>query len=202
MCVWLTCPLVSRHVMYREAAVFHLCPNMTGLRQMRDIAVTVWQYARSGDTRTVDCVAGRGAWMVNEMDNNKNGMRDLALPRWIVRLFAGTALLLVPWTIWLFYSLPVSHLDRHWNVAWTGFDCALICSLILTAYFAWRKSGWVVLAATAAATLLLTDAWFDILTARMGTEYAASLISAACAEVPLALLSLWVAYRAGRRFFV
>lgn len=134
------------------------------------------------------------------MDNSDR--RHSAIPQWIVRLFAGAALLLVPWTIWLSYTLPVSHLDRQWNLAWTGFDCALICFLALTAYFAWRKSGWVVLAATAAATLLLTDAWFDILTARIGPEYATSLISAVCAEVPLALLSLWVAYRAGRRFFV
>ncbi len=128
--------------------------------------------------------------------------RDAKIPHGIVRLFAGAALLLVPWTIWLFYSLPVSHLDSDWNLAWTGFDCALICSLALTAYLAWRKSGWVILAATATATLLLTDAWFDILTARTGPEYTASLVSAVGAEVPLACMSLWVAYRAGKRLFV
>lgn len=134
------------------------------------------------------------------MDNK--GVRDLGIPRGIVRLFAGAALLLMPWTVWLSLSLPVSHVDSHWNLAWTGFDCALICSLALTAYLAWRRSGWVVLAGTAAATLLLTDAWFDVVTARIGPEYAVSLVSAACAEVPLALLALWVAFRAGRRFFV
>lgn len=136
------------------------------------------------------------------MGNNNMGIRDSTIPRWIIRLFGGAALFLVPWTIWLSYALPVSHMDGHWNLAWTGFDCALICSLALTAYFAWRKSGWVTLAATAAATLLLTDAWFDTITAGIGPEYAVSLTSAACAEVPLALLALWVAYRAGRRFFV
>ena len=128
-------------------------------------------------------------------------VRDSAIPKWVVRLFAGAALLLVPWIVWLSYSLPISHLDLHWNLAWTGFDWAVVCSLALTAYFAWRKSGWVVVAATATATLLLTDAWFDTLAARVGPEYAVSLVSATCAEVPLALLSLWVAYRAGRRFF-
>ncbi|MGZ3676146.1 MAG: hypothetical protein ACXVCO_17725 [Ktedonobacterales bacterium] len=133
------------------------------------------------------------------MDNIR--VRDSAIPKWIVRLFAGAALLLVPWIVWLSYSLPISHLDRHWNLAWIGFDCALVCSLALTAYFAWRTSGWVVVAATATATLLLTDAWFDTLAARIGPEYVASLMSATCAEVPLALLSLWVAFRAGRRFF-
>lgn len=135
------------------------------------------------------------------MDENNTRGRDASLPQVIVRLFAGAALLLVPWTVWLSYSLPISHLARRWNLAWAGFDCALICALALTAYFAWRKSGWVVLAATATATLLLTDAWFDTLTARPGPEYAVSLVSAVCVEAPLALLSLWVAYRAGRRFF-
>lgn len=130
------------------------------------------------------------------------GWRNSAIPRGIVRLFAGAALLLVPWTVWLSFSLPVAHLAHRWNLAWTGFDCALIAALALTAFLAWRQSGWVVLAATAAATLLLTDAWFDTLTARAGVEYAVSLVSAVGIEAPLALLSLWVAYRAGRRFFV
>jgi len=130
----------------------------------------------------------------------RTGRGDGAISRGIVRLFGGAALFLVPWTIWLSYSLPVSHLDPHWNLAWTGFDCALICSLAFTAYLAWRKSGWIVLAATATATLLLTDAWFDVLTSRPGTEHILSLVTAICAEVPLAILSLWVAFRAGRWF--
>ncbi len=116
-------------------------------------------------------------------------------------LFAGSALILVPWTVLLFYSLPPSHLDRRWNLAWVGLDCALMCSLALTAYLGWRGSGWIVVAATASATLLLTDAWFDTLTASMGFEYAVSLLSAACVELPLAVLSLWIVYRAGRRLF-
>lgn len=133
---------------------------------------------------------------------DKKGGRDSAIPQGIVRLFVGAALLLVPWTVWLSSSLPISHLDSHWKVAWIGFNCGLICSLALTAYFARRRSGWVIVAATATATLLLTDAWFDTLTATIGPEYVASLVSAACAEVPLAVLLLRVAYRAGRRFFV
>jgi hypothetical protein len=124
-----------------------------------------------------------------------------ALPKWIVRLFAGAALVLVPWTVLLYYSLPPSHLDRRWNLAWAGFDGALVVSLTLTAFFIWRKSGWVILAATAAATLLLVDAWFDTLTATVGWDYAGALVSAACVEVPLACLSLWIAFRAGRHFF-
>ena len=135
-------------------------------------------------------------------DPRDKGMRHSAIPRGIVRLFAAAALLLVPWTIWLAVSLPVAHVAHRWNIAWAGFDCALIVALGLTAYLAWRRSGWVVLAATASATLLLTDAWFDTLTARAGLDYAVSLVSAVGVEAPLALLSLWVAYRAGRRFFV
>ena len=140
--------------------------------------------------------------MGEDSDLSDKGMRYSAIPRGIVRLFAGAALLLVPWTVWLSASLPVAHLAHRWNLAWTGFDCALIVALALTAYLTWRQSGWVVLAATAAATLLLTDAWFDTLTARAGLDYAVSLVSAVGIETPLALLSLWVAYRAGRRFFV
>jgi hypothetical protein len=118
----------------------------------------------------------------------------------LVRVFTICSVVLVPWTLWLLVSLPSSHLDRRWNLVWVGFDCALIGVLALTAYLSWRRSGWVVLAATAAATLLLTDAWFDTLTAGSGLEYAISLVTAAI-EVPLALLALWVAFRAGWRYF-
>jgi hypothetical protein len=57
------------------------------------------------------------------------------------------------------------------------------------------------MAATSSATLLLIDAWFDTLTATIGSDYTVSLVSAVGVEVPLACLSRWSAFRAGRRYF-
>jgi hypothetical protein len=126
---------------------------------------------------------------------------DMPIPHWTIRIFTGAALVLVPWTVWVFASLPPSHVDHRWNLAWAGFDGALLAALALTAYLAWRKSSWLVVAATVSATLLLSDAWFDILTSNSGADYAFSLVSAVGVELPLAGLSLWIALRAGRQFF-
>lgn len=128
-------------------------------------------------------------------------MKKSALPGWIVALFAIAAVVLVPWTVGLLAYLPERHLDRHYDLAWAGFDAMMVCCLGLTAFFAWRRSGWVVVSASASAMMLFTDAWFDTLTASTRMQYLVALVTAACFEVPLALLCLWVAIRSGNRYF-
>lgn len=126
-------------------------------------------------------------------------MRKTLLPGWVVALFAATTLLLIPWTIGLVIILPSRHISHHWDAAWGGFDAMMICALGLTAFFAWRRSTWVTMSATASATLLLTDAWFDTLTAGGPMQFRVALVSAVGIEVPMALLCLWVAIRTARR---
>jgi len=122
------------------------------------------------------------------------------LPRNLLKFFAVAAFLLVPWTVLLSQVLPSDHLDRRWNLSWSGFDLGLILSLGLTAYLGLRKSGWVIIPATVAGTLLLIDAWFDCLTALPGWEYIVSLSLAAFVEVPMSVMAFWIAYCAGRHY--
>jgi hypothetical protein len=121
------------------------------------------------------------------------------LPRGLLIFFAIAAFLLVPWSIVLWHTLPSDHLDRNWNLAWSGFDIGLVISLGLTALLGLRKSGWVILTASVAGTLLLIDAWFDCLTAKLG-ESGFSLFSAAFIEVPMSLMAFWLAYNAGKHY--
>jgi hypothetical protein len=53
------------------------------------------------------------------------------------------------------------------------FDIVLALLRVGVAVSAWRRSPWLEGAATAAATLLLVDAWFDVLTASSRSELAA-----------------------------
>lgn len=106
----------------------------------------------------------------------------------------------MPWSIVLWQSLPSDHLARHWNLAWSGFDFGLVLSLGLTALLGLRKSGWVIVPASAAGILLLIDAWFDCLTAKQGWEYVLSLSSATIVEVPMAIMAFWIAYSAGKHY--
>src|SRR5229473_343719 len=83
---------------------------------------------------------------------------------WLAGVLGAPAFALLPWALLLGFELPSRHLARHWDLAWTGFDVAL------------------------AGTLLLCDAWFDVLTASTTTERTVAIILAFAGELPLAVL--------------
>jgi hypothetical protein len=113
-------------------------------------------------------------------------------------LFAGAGILLLPWTIWLASSLEPHHETTRWDLAWSGFDTALAVMFLLTALAAWRRSPWVGIAAGATGTLLVTDAWFDVVLESHSDELRVAIIFALFAELPVAALCFWIAYRAER----
>lgn len=112
---------------------------------------------------------------------------------WIGVLFAAAALVLVPWVVFLVRALPSAHRSAHWDVAWGGFDVALALLLVGVAVAAWRRSPWLEGAATAAATLLFVDAWFDILTSSSRSELMMAVLEAALVELPIAVFCLLLA---------
>jgi hypothetical protein len=118
---------------------------------------------------------------------------------WIVPLFGLAALALVPWVVILALVLPSAHNSEHWDIAWAGFDVALALLLLTVAVATWRRSPWLEGAATAAATLLLVDAWFDVLTSSTRAEVVVAIVEAALVELPLAVLCLLLARDAERR---
>jgi hypothetical protein len=104
----------------------------------------------------------------------------------------GTAsVALIPWTLWLTYNLPSRHVTHHYDVAWVGFDVALAVMIGWTAHAALRRARRVVVLASITGTMLLCDAWFDVVTS-WDDE---AILLATFAEVPLALLCLLLARR-------
>jgi hypothetical protein len=120
-------------------------------------------------------------------------------PRWVVPVFGLAALLLVPWVILVVVALPSAHRAAHWDVAWAGFDVGLAVLLVAGAVAAWRRSPWLEGAAAATATLLVVDAWFDVITASTRTELVLAVTEAAFVELPLAVLCLLLARDTERR---
>ena len=112
---------------------------------------------------------------------------------WLPAFFGGCAVALLPWSIVINAALPSRTIVSHWDIAWTGFDLALGTILLSTAVAARRGSASVRQFATAGATLLVCDAWFDILTSGSRNELTAASIEAAVAELPLALLCFAIA---------
>jgi hypothetical protein len=118
--------------------------------------------------------------------------------RWVIPLFSLAGIVLVPWILFLIRSLPSTHAAAHWDIAWAGFDLALAFLLLGVAVAAWRRSPWLEGAATAAAALLVVDAWFDILTSSSSVERLVAIGEAALVELPMAALLLLLARDAER----
>ena len=115
--------------------------------------------------------------------------------RWTGPLFAVFSLILLPWTIYIAGSLPSRQVSTNNDAAWAGFDVLLMLTLASTAYFALRRSRYLATAATATATLLVVDAWFDVLTTP-GVQRIESIALAAFVELPLASVCIWLSWHA------
>jgi hypothetical protein len=98
------------------------------------------------------------------------------------------ALALIPWLVVLAAELPKHYVAGHWRLAWVGFDTALMVSLALTSYLAWRRRHAVIVAAFIASSLLTCDAWFDVTTSLGPADVAVAVASALLLELPLAIL--------------
>ncbi len=120
-------------------------------------------------------------------------------PHWserqrISRLYLAFAIVLIPWTVYLAITLPERSLARHYDFAWVGYDCIIVLALARTAYLAWKGSPAVVMPAVATATLLLADAWFDVITSS-GHDRVRAIVLALLIELPTAALSFAIARR-------
>jgi hypothetical protein len=108
-------------------------------------------------------------------------------------VFALFALILVPWIVYLAFSLPSRQDSPHYDVAWVGFDALECVALASTAYFALRRSMFLSTAASATAVLLVVDAWFDCLTSP-AAQLPESIALCFLVELPLAAVCLWLSY--------
>jgi hypothetical protein len=113
------------------------------------------------------------------------------LPRWVPRVLALGAIGLVPWTLWLTFSLPSRHVTEDYDLAWVGFDIVLAAAFAATAWATLRVSQWLVPLAAVTGTMLVCDAWFDVVTSSGGDRLQA-VLEAIFAELPLAALCAYI----------
>ncbi len=125
------------------------------------------------------------------------GVRRTA-PRWVAPFFLAGAIAIVPWVVYLGLELPDRSTAQHYNLAWVGFDLLLIFAMARTALFAWKGKRQVQLPAVATATLLLVDAWFDVMTAAPGWPLMEALLFAFFLELPMAATAFYIARHVDR----
>ncbi len=114
------------------------------------------------------------------------------------RLYLLLTVGLLGWIVVLALRLPSRHVAPHYGLAWVGFDVGLAGVMLATGFLAMRRSPRLVLTAAATAAMLVTDAWFDVMTS-VGSGQVVALVLAAAVELPLAGLSLRVAVHAQAR---
>jgi hypothetical protein len=128
---------------------------------------------------------------------------DFQVSRWVGPAFLVCSVVLLPWIVYLALSLPSRQISSHYDVAWVGFDVLELIALSATGFFALRRSRYLAITSASAATLLVVDAWFDVLTSP-AHQVLESIILAVVIELPLAGICAWLSYQteslAERRF--
>ena len=127
--------------------------------------------------------------MTTEHTDPQTVARAVTVAAW--GLAAG-AVLLVPWTVYLALTLPRRAIAVHFDLAWAGFDVMLVIVLASSAYAAFRAPRWLPLWAASAATMLVVDAWFDIVTSR-ALDKLIAIVMAVVVELPVAIACVWLA---------
>lgn len=120
------------------------------------------------------------------------------VPPWVAPAFLVCAVILIPWTAMLFLTLPHHYGANHWRLAWGGFDVALGLALAATGIAVLRRSPLGEIAAAVTGTLLVSDAWFDVLTSHGTSDVTQAFAAALLVELPLAALCFWIARNMAR----
>jgi hypothetical protein len=109
-------------------------------------------------------------------------------------LMVGATIGLLPWIVYLAFSLPDKYMAHNWPVTWVGFDIMLLIFMAATALLGLLRRQLLILAAFTTGVLLICDAWFDLMTAGPEDRWL-SLLVAVLAELPLAVLLITGALR-------
>jgi hypothetical protein len=110
----------------------------------------------------------------------------------------GGCILLAAWIGYLAVSLPSFYRAGSWRGAWVGFDLAELFMFAVTGWAAWKRRQILIICLIVLATLLLCDAWFDVVLDARTSGFLSSLVSALVIEVPIAVIAVLVARRLQR----
>ncbi len=115
--------------------------------------------------------------------------------RLLIALVVAAVVVLLAWIPYLAYELPVDYRTQGWVLAWVGYDIAMLVVLAVCAWSLWRHRQLAIPAALVGGTMLIIDAWFDMATARSGSDFITAVATAVFAEIPLAAVLFYLARR-------
>ncbi len=119
----------------------------------------------------------------------------------VLVIIVASCIVLAAWTGYLAVSLPRFYRAGSWRGAWVGFDIALLVAFAVAGWAAWRRRQLLIMSLIVLATLLLCDAWFDVVLDVRTPGFWESVASALVIEVPLAVVAIVMARRLLRLTF-
>ena len=108
---------------------------------------------------------------------------------------AACAAFLLVWISFLGATLPAQAVAHEWKLAWVGLDVAEAAGLLVVTWGARSRRKMLLPAASVTGTLLVCDAWFDVILTWGTSDGRWSVLSAVAAELPLAALLFAVAHQ-------
>jgi hypothetical protein len=109
-------------------------------------------------------------------------------------LMIGGSIAMIPWLVYLSFTLPQNYVAHNWPATWIGFDVLLAAFMLATAVFGYLRRQVLLFAAFTSGVLLICDAWFDLMTAGPDDLWL-SVVTALLIEVPLAIFMIRGAQR-------
>ena len=100
----------------------------------------------------------------------------------------ASCLALAVWIVYLALTLPRHFTSVHWRAVWVGLDIAELIGFAMTAWAAWFQRQILILCMIVTGTLLVSDAWFDVMLDSGTPDAKMSFIAAVFAELPLAFI--------------
>jgi hypothetical protein len=113
----------------------------------------------------------------------------------VLVFIVGSCIVLAAWIGVLAVTLPRVYHTGAWRGAWVGFDVGLLAAFAATGWAAWRRRQVLIVCLVVLATLLVCDAWFDVVLDIDTSGFVTSLLSALLLELPLATLAILMARR-------
>lgn len=105
--------------------------------------------------------------LVRPISDTSVNLQAIARARRVrITLMTLSVVAMVPWTIYLAYTLPETYRAQNWSAAWVGFDVMMLILMVLTLVLGWRRRLVAVPVAFGLGVMLLVDGWFDVITAR------------------------------------
>jgi hypothetical protein len=133
------------------------------------------------------------------MDSSRIDLRPLTARRGGLAVVFGTAaVVLAAWTVVLGSVLRMDTRVTNWSIAWIGLDLAEAVVLLSCAVLIRRRSALLSPVAAAGATLIIVDAWFDVLTSADDRHWYVSIALALIVEIPGAVICGLISWRSSQ----